>query len=130
VGLWEGLADTEDTELAGIAGRALKEARYHFLHSSAWVVRLGDGTEESHRRAQEALDRLWRYTDEMFEDLPVAQRDRWERVVGDVLTEATLQIPEDLYQRGGGRRGFHSEQLGPLLAEMQWMQRSYPGLRW
>jgi ring-1,2-phenylacetyl-CoA epoxidase subunit PaaC len=94
------------------------------------VVRLGDGTEESHRRAQEAMDRLWRYTDEMFESLPVAQRDVWEGVVGDVLAEATLQIPEDPYQRGGGRRGFHSEHLGPLLAEMQWMQRSYPGLRW
>jgi ring-1,2-phenylacetyl-CoA epoxidase subunit PaaC len=130
VGLWESLAGSDDIEQAGIAGRALKEARYHLVHSSAWVVRLGDGTEESQRRAQEALGRLWRYTDEMFEDLPVRQRDVWERVVGDVLVEATLQIPEDPYQRGGGRRGFHSEHLGPLLAEMQWMQRSYPGLRW
>jgi ring-1,2-phenylacetyl-CoA epoxidase subunit PaaC len=130
VGLWESFAGSDDAELAGIAGRALKEARYHLLHSSTWVVRLGDGTEESHRRAQEAMDRLWRYTDEMFESLPVAQRDVWEGVVGDVLAEATLQIPEDPYQRGGGRRGFHSEHLGPLLAEMQWMQRSYPGLRW
>jgi ring-1,2-phenylacetyl-CoA epoxidase subunit PaaC len=130
VGLWESLAGSDDMELAGIAGRALKEARYHLVHSSAWVVRLGDGTEESQRRAQEALGRLWRYTDEMFEDLPVRQRDVWERVVEDVLVEANLQIPEDPYQRGGGRRGFHSEHLGPLLAEMQWMQRSYPGLRW
>jgi ring-1,2-phenylacetyl-CoA epoxidase subunit PaaC len=130
VGLWESLAGSDDIELAGVAGRALKEARYHLVHSSAWVVRLGDGTEESHRRAQEALDRLWRYTDEMFEDLPATQRDVWERVVGDVLVKATLQTPEDPYQRGGGRRGFHSEHLGPLLAEMQWMQRSYPGLTW
>jgi ring-1,2-phenylacetyl-CoA epoxidase subunit PaaC len=130
VGLWESLASSEETELAGIAGRALKEARYHLLHSSAWVVRLGDGTEESHHRAQQAVDRLWRCTDEMFEDLPSAHRETWDRVVGDVLAEATLQIPEDPYQRGGGRRGLHSEHLGTLLAEMQWMQRSYPGLTW
>jgi ring-1,2-phenylacetyl-CoA epoxidase subunit PaaC len=130
VGLWESLTSSDDIEIAGIAGRALKEARYHLLHSSAWVMRLGDGTEESHRRTQQAVSRLWRYTDEMFEDLPVAQSDGWKRIVGDVLAEATLLIPEDPYQRGGGRRGFHSEHLGPLLAEMQWMQRSYPGLRW
>jgi ring-1,2-phenylacetyl-CoA epoxidase subunit PaaC len=130
VGLWESLTSSDDIEIAGIAGRALKEARYHLLHSSAWVMRLGDGTEESHRRTQQAVSRLWRYTDEMFEDLPVAQSDEWTRIVGDVLAEATLLIPEDPYQRGGGRRGFHSEHLGPLLAEMQWMQRSYPGLRW
>jgi ring-1,2-phenylacetyl-CoA epoxidase subunit PaaC len=130
VGLWESLTSSDDIEIAGIAGRALKEARYHLLHSSAWVMRLGDGTDESHRRTQEAVSRLWRYTDEMFEDLPVAQSDEWTRIVGDVLAEATLLIPEDPYQRGGGRRGFHSEHLGPLLAEMQWMQRSYPGLRW
>jgi ring-1,2-phenylacetyl-CoA epoxidase subunit PaaC len=130
VGLWESLTGSDDIELGGIAGRALKEARYHLLHSSSWVVRLGDGTEESHRRTQEAVDRLWRYTDEMFEDLPAAQRDVWERAVGGALAEATLRIPEDPYQRGGGRRGFHSEHLGTLLAEMQWMQRSYPGLKW
>jgi ring-1,2-phenylacetyl-CoA epoxidase subunit PaaC len=66
----------------------------------------------------------------MFEDLPGSLRDAWDQVVGKVLAEATLGIPEDPYQRGGGRRGFHSEHLGPLLAEMQWMQRSYPGLQW
>jgi ring-1,2-phenylacetyl-CoA epoxidase subunit PaaC len=94
------------------------------------VVRLGDGTDESHDRAQAAVDRLWRYTDEMFEELPEAQRHAWDRVVREVLAEATLAVPDDPYQRGGGRRGFHSEHLGPLLAEMQWMQRSYPGLKW
>jgi ring-1,2-phenylacetyl-CoA epoxidase subunit PaaC len=130
VGLWEELATSDETELAGIAGRALKEARYHLLHSSSWVVRLGDGTEESHRRTQQGVDRLWRYTDEMFEDLPGSHREVWDRVVGGVLAEATLQIPGDLYQRGGGRRGFHSEHLGPLIAEMQWLQRSHPELRW
>ena len=130
VGLWESLHDSEDADLAGIAGRALKEARYHLLHSSTWVIRLGDGTDESHRRSQDAVDRLWRYTDEMFEDLPDSQHETWNRTVREVFAEATLQVPEDPYQRSGGRRGFHSEHLGPLLAEMQWMQRSYPGLTW
>ena len=129
VGLWGGLAGA-GTEIAGVAGRALKEARYHFLHSSTWVVRLGDGTEESHRRAQEAVDRLWRYAGEMFEGLPEGQRQAWDRTIGDVLAEATLEVPDDPFQRSGGRRGLHSEHLGPLLAEMQWLQRSYPGLRW
>jgi ring-1,2-phenylacetyl-CoA epoxidase subunit PaaC len=130
VGLWESLADTDDTALAGIAARALKEARYHLLHSSTWVIRLGDGTEESHRRTQEAVDRLWRYTDEMFEESTSSERETWDRVVRDVLAEATLDVPEDSFQRSGGRRGLHSEHLGPLLAEMQWLQRSYPGQRW
>jgi ring-1,2-phenylacetyl-CoA epoxidase subunit PaaC len=130
VGLWEWIAGYDDTELAGIAGRALKEARYHLLHSSTWVVRLGDGTDESHRRTQESVDRLWRYTGEMFEDLPGSHREAWDQVVGEVLAEATLRPPDDAFQRGGGREGLHSEHLGPLLAEMQWMQRSYPGLRW
>jgi ring-1,2-phenylacetyl-CoA epoxidase subunit PaaC len=93
------------------------------------VVRLGDGTEESHRRAQEAVDALWRYTAELFEDEP-GYRVGWERQISDVLDDAGLSIPEDPYQRSGGRRGFHSEHLGHLLAEMQWMQRSYPGLEW
>jgi ring-1,2-phenylacetyl-CoA epoxidase subunit PaaC len=130
VGLWEHLTGSDVTALAGVAERALKEARYHLLHSSTWVVRLGDGTDESHDRSQAAVDRLWRYTDEMFEELPEAQRHAWDRVVREVLAEATLDVPDDPYQRGGGRRGFHSEHLGPLLAEMQWMQRSYPGLKW
>lgn len=130
VELWEGMAGADDAEIAGIAGRALKEARYHLLHSSTWVIRLGDGTEESHRRAQESVDRLWRYTDEMLDELTTSRRQAWGQVVGGVLAEATLQVPEDPYQRNGGRHGFHSEHLGPLLAEMQWMQRSYPGLRW
>ena len=128
--LWAGLGSSEDETLAGIAGRARKEAAYHLRHSSAWVVRLGGGTEESHRRAQEAVDALWRYTAEMFEGDNEIHRPTWESTVTRVLGDADLAIPDDPYQRAGGRRGFHGEQLGVLLAEMQWMQRSYPGLKW
>ena len=129
VELWADLIDCDDPTLAGIAARAFKEARYHLRHSSSWVVRLGDGTEESHRRAQQAVDALWRYTAELFEEEP-GYRVGWLRQISDVLDDARLGIPEDPYQRSGGRRGFHSEHLGHLLAEMQWMQRSYPGLEW
>ena len=130
VELWADLSGSEDTTLAGIAGRALKEARYHLLHSSAWVIRLGDGTDESHSRTQTAVDVLWRYTAELFDHATSGYHDIWEKVVGDILDEARLHIPDDPYQRSGGRLGFHSEHLGPLLAEMQWMQRSHPGLAW
>ena len=130
VDLWEGLSRTDDETVTGIAGRAAKEAAYHLRHSSAWVVRLGDGTEESHRRSQAAVDALWRYTGELFEGPGRVSRDRWQATIQGVLDEGGLRVPEDPYQRSGGRAGFHSEHLGPLLAEMQWMQRSYPGLQW
>ncbi|HSJ84928.1 MAG TPA: 1,2-phenylacetyl-CoA epoxidase subunit PaaC [Acidimicrobiia bacterium] len=130
VELWDGLSRTDDETVTGIAGRAAKEAGYHLRHSSAWVVRLGDGTEESHHRSQSAVDALWRYTGELFEGPGRVSRDRWEGTIQDVLDEGGLRVPEDPYQRSGGRSGFHSEHLGPLLAEMQWMQRSYPGLKW
>jgi ring-1,2-phenylacetyl-CoA epoxidase subunit PaaC len=129
VELWADLIECDDPTLAGIAARAFKEARYHLRHSSSWVIRLGDGTEESHRRAQQAVDALWRYTAELFEE-EAGYRVGWLRQISDVLDDAGLGIPEDPYQRSGGRRGFHSEHLGHLLAEMQWMQRSYPGLEW
>jgi len=130
VELWADLSGSEDATLAGISGRALKEARYHLRHSSGWVVRLGDGTEESHRRSQAALDGLWRFTAEMFADEAAAYRERWDATVVDVLEQARLLAPVDPYQRGGGRQGLHTEHLGLLLAEMQWLQRSYPGLEW
>ncbi len=142
--LWETLAGSTDPVLAGIAAKALKEARYHLRHSSTWVVRLGDGTEESHRRMQRAVDEHWPFTGEMFlmdevdavasragigADLG-ALRPRWEQTVGEVASRATLTLPADGFQRSGGRRGRHTEALGHLLAEMQWMQRSYPRLEW
>ena len=126
------------------AAKALKEARYHFRHSSGWVVRLGDGTEESHHRIQRGVDAMWRFTGEMFlADAidgaaveggfgvdPTTLRGPWAERISRVLTEATLQLPEDPFQRTGGRRGFHTEHLGHLLGELQWMQRTFPGLEW
>jgi ring-1,2-phenylacetyl-CoA epoxidase subunit PaaC len=128
--LWADLSSSEDETVAGIAERALKEARYHLRHSSGWVIRLGDGSDESHLRAQAAVDALWRYTAELFESTAETYRPNWQSTVEDVLGEAHLRLPDDPYQRSGGRRGFHSEHLGHLLAEMQWMQRGYPGLEW
>lgn len=130
VGLWGEMVGSADPTVAGIATRALKEARYHLLHSSSWVIRLGDGTPESHQRSQSAVDALWRYTGEMFDGDTAHLLDGWQLQVAGVLDEATLTPPDDPYQRRGGRDGLHSEHLGRLIAEMQWMQRSYPGLRW
>ena len=144
IGLWEALSGSSDETLAGIAAKAAKEATYHLRHSSAWMIRLGDGTEESHSRTQVAIDALWRFTAELFESDeldtamvatavgvdPASLQADWERQVDATLDEATLSRPQDDYQRTGGRNGFHTEHLGHLLAEMQWLQRSYPGLQW
>jgi ring-1,2-phenylacetyl-CoA epoxidase subunit PaaC len=130
--------------LAALAAKALKEDTYHLRHSSGWVLRLGDGTAESHVRAQRALDGLWRFTGELFEcdaiDDAVAARGirvdhealraRWNEVVGDVVKRATLQLPVDEPMASGGRRGRHLEHLGHMLAEMQIVARSHPGANW
>ncbi len=128
--LWADLSGSGDEVLAGVAAKALKEADYHWRFSSGWVIRLGDGTEESHVRVQDSLDRLWRYTGEMFEGPSSAHRLAWEDEVTAVLDEAELSVPTDPFQRTGGRQGLHTEHLGHLLADMQWMARSYPGLTW
>lgn len=142
--LWQGLSRSTDERLAGIAERAAKEATYHLRHSSGWVVRLGDGTDESTARMQASIDRLWKYTDEMFlmDDLDHEMLEvgigidvstlqtSWQGTIDATLEQATLTRPEDTFQTGGGRQGMHTEHLGKLLAEMQWMQRSYPGLSW
>lgn len=142
--LWAGLSSSLDERIAGIAARALKEATYHLRHSSSWVVRLGDGTEESHSRMQAGIDAMWRFTGELFDQPDMdaalvaagvigdvsAGKGRFDAVVASTLEEATLVSPEDPYQRSGGRSGIHTEHLGSLLAEMQWMQRSYPGASW
>lgn len=142
--LFEWLKQAAHEELAGIAAKAQKENRYHLRHAGEWVVRLGDGTEESHRRAQEAVDALWPWTDEMFATdavdqaaqaelgLPVRPdlKAEWRAVVTDVLQRARLTIPETPMRMTGGRKGRHTESLGRLLAEMQIVPRSHPGATW
>ena len=142
--LWGRLTASADSTLSAIAAKAHKEARYHYRHSAGWVTRLGDGTDESHDRMQAAVDALWRFNGELFvaDEIdqavvetgigvdPVALHDGWRTAVMAVLDAATLQVPDEPIVRTGGRSGFHSEHLGHLLSEMQWMQRTYPGLEW
>jgi ring-1,2-phenylacetyl-CoA epoxidase subunit PaaC len=141
---WERLADSKDEELAAIAGKALKEARYHQQHAADWVVRLGDGTEESARRMRAALETLWPYVAELFADDAVdeaaaqaglgpkasALREPWLAEMTEVLAEAGLALPADTPFVSEGKRGRHSEHMGYLLAEMQYLQRAYPGGVW
>ncbi|MCK2087874.1 phenylacetate-CoA oxygenase subunit PaaC [Thauera aromatica] len=142
--LWERLARSTDTELAAIAAKSLKEARYHLNHAAEWVIRLGDGTAESQRRTQAALDHLWPYTAELFSadaaddavaaaGIGPAWRELeagWRASVRPVLEEATLTVPADTPFRSQGRLGRHSEHMGHLLATLQYMQRTYPGAQW
>jgi ring-1,2-phenylacetyl-CoA epoxidase subunit PaaC len=141
---WRALGASRDATLAAIAAKAEAEAAYHRRHAGDWLIRLGDGTAESHRRAQDALDEFWPYTGEMFEvdadvqDLigqgiavdPQLLRPTWDGSVDAVLAEATLERPAPGWMQSGGRRGRHSEHLGHLLAELQFLQRAYPGARW
>lgn len=143
-GLWAALAGSTDAELAAIAAKSAKESRYHLGHASDWMVRLGDGTEDSHRRMQAALDLLWPYTRELFAPDPaeadlaaagIAPRSEslragWLAAVEPVLAEATLARPADSGFLSTGRRGVHSEHLGHLLSEMQHLQRTHPGAQW
>ena len=142
--LYEKLLDSTDQQIAAIAEKSLKETRYHLKHTSEWIIRLGDGTDESHQRAQTALDLLWRYTDELFfetaDDVSLVTsgivpsmneiKTQWSKTVQSVLEEATLVIPTNNWQFEGGRKGIHSEHLGFLLADLQYMQRAYPGMKW
>lgn len=142
--LFEKLQFSSDKHLAAIAEKSLKETRYHLKHSSEWVIRLGDGTDESHERIQEALDTLWRYTPELFyQDEVDAELVKngiipnnsdveieWRKTVNSVLEEATLKVPTNNWKQEGGRKGMHSEHLGYILAEMQYMQRAYPNMEW
>lgn len=128
--LWPDLASSEDPILAGIAAKALKEAEYHHRFSSGWLLRMGDGTEESHHRAQAAVEHLWRFTSEIFEGEASGYRDAWDELVAATYGEAGLTSAADPYQKTGGRLGYHTEHLGYLLTEMQWMQRAYPGMEW
>jgi ring-1,2-phenylacetyl-CoA epoxidase subunit PaaC len=142
--LYAALSRSTDATLAGVAGKAVKEVAYHLDHAAHWVLRLGDGTEESHARMQAALDAEWPYLDELFDGThvdptlvesgvavdPASLRDRVLARVVPVLTEATLTVPEVAPAVGGGRRGLHTEEMGYLLAEMQHLHRSHPGVTW
>ncbi|WP_291515648.1 1,2-phenylacetyl-CoA epoxidase subunit PaaC [Acidovorax sp.] len=142
--IWERLADSSDAELAAIAGKALKEARYHQQHAADWVVRLGDGTAESRRRTETALAALWRYTPELFAADAVDEaahasglgprwadvRDAWTAEMADILAAASLPVPQATAFVSTGRQGVHSEHMGFILAEMQYLQRSFPGGAW
>ncbi|MFY1673752.1 1,2-phenylacetyl-CoA epoxidase subunit PaaC [Plantactinospora sp. WMMB334] len=136
VPLYAALAGCADARLAAIAGKARKEAAYHLDHASLWTVRLGDGTEESHRRMQAAVDEVWPYTHELFAADPAAPVDpaglraAFLAAVEPVLETATLKRPADGWAPSGGRAGLHTEHLSYLLAEMQVLHRSNPGARW
>lgn len=141
---FEKLQYSKDEQLAAIAEKSLKETRYHLKHSSEWVIRLGDGTEESHNRVQNSLNILWRYRTELFfmdeVDAELIKqgiaidlntfRNEYDMFVLSILDEATLTPPANNWSFGEGRIGKHSEHLGHLLAEMQYMQRAYPNMEW
>jgi ring-1,2-phenylacetyl-CoA epoxidase subunit PaaC len=142
--LWTRLQASSDAEVAAVAGKAVKEARYHHRHAADWLVRLGDGTAESRRRIEAALDRLWPYSRELFQsdaidDAALASglgprwaelRDPWLAAMRDALDAAGLAMPAETAFLSSGRLGIHSEHMGHMLAEMQYLQRSYPGGAW
>ena len=139
---WLALMASSDARLAAVAGKAAKESAYHFRHAAAWTVRLGDGTAESAGRMQAGLDGLWEYTGELFEPGPddaklgqiavdrAGLKPAWDQEIDEVLARAQLTRPADSWMARGGREGLHGEHLGHVLAEMQSLQRSYPGLKW
>lgn len=140
----EQLLTSKDETLAAIAAKAIKEVSYHKRFSSDWVRRLGDGTEESHQKMQAGINDLWRYTNELFEmtsfDSDAVKagigvslseiKENYYREVKQIVREATLQIPESPYFQKGGKEGIHSEHMGYLLADLQYMQRTYPNMNW
>lgn len=141
---WQAMTASTDETLAAIAGKAVKETAYHLRHSRSWVLRLGDGTDESHRRTQTAVDDLWRYTGELFESDhveaelvtrgvaadPAVLRDRWRATVSSTLAEATLTMPDDGPMQTGGRTGRHTEPFSYLVGELQVLARAHPGATW
>jgi len=141
---WRAMIKSRDETLAAIAAKSEKESAYHLRHSSEWIIRLGDGTEESHARTQAAIDHLWAFTGEMFavdeaerglinKGIAIdtaALRPLWLKTVSGVVAEATLALPTNEWMQQGGRSGRHSEHLGHLLSELQYMQRTFPGLTW
>lgn len=141
---YKALTQSNDTQLAAIAEKSLKEVTYHLRWSSEWTIRLGDGTEESHRRIQTALNDYWVYTGELCAPSPLdiaasearygsdltAIQPLWENHISKILAKATLQQPEKGWMQSGGKTGEHTEYLGFILADMQFLQRAYPGAEW
>jgi ring-1,2-phenylacetyl-CoA epoxidase subunit PaaC len=141
---WRAMTGSTDATLAAIAAKSEKESAYHLRHAGEWIIRLGDGTDESHRRAQAAIDDLWAFTGEMFttDDSerglvdagvavdPLLLLPEWLVMVSQLARQATLVLPENDWMQEGGRDGRHSEHLGHLLSELQYMQRSFPGVSW
>jgi ring-1,2-phenylacetyl-CoA epoxidase subunit PaaC len=142
--LFQQLQNSRDGQLAAIAEKSLKEVTYHLRWSSEWVIRLGDGTDESHQRMVKAIDELWKYTGEMFEassyELRAASdgtgvdvsklKEQWMTKVKEIFSEATLSIPGKTSMQTGGKEGTHSEHLGNIFTELQYMQKTYPGCEW
>jgi ring-1,2-phenylacetyl-CoA epoxidase subunit PaaC len=142
--LFKELEKSMDTTLSGIASKAVKESKYHFQHMSDWTIRLGDGTQESHSRIQKAFNRLYMYSGEMFEmdevellllregiaadTIPL--KSEWEQTIANILAEATLGSPNAGFMQTGSRKGIHTEHLGHILCEMQYLQRTYPDASW
>jgi ring-1,2-phenylacetyl-CoA epoxidase subunit PaaC len=137
--LYEKLQNSNDEQIAAITAKALKEVTYHLRWSSEWVVRLGDGTDESYQRMLHAIDELWRYTGELFVaadyetaagfDIALLKED-WMKKVTSVFEEATLPVPEKIFMQSGGKTGTHTEHLGYILTELQYLQRAYPNAEW
>lgn len=142
--LYEKMQHSKDSQLAAIATKSLKEVTYHVQWSSEWVTRLGDGAEESHQRMIKAVEAIWPYTGELFqaagyELLATSEgtavdvsllKDAWFKKVTEVFAEATLDVPQNVFMQSGGKEGIHSEHLGYILTELQYMQRAYPGMEW
>jgi len=137
--LYQSLLTHSDSTLAAIAEKSLKEVRYHLRWSSEWVIRLGDGTEESARRMNKAVSELWCYTGEFFVPAdyetaagsdPAGLKDAFYSKVREVFTQASLAVPENVFMHTGGKNGMHTEHLGFILSDLQYMQRAYPGCEW
>jgi ring-1,2-phenylacetyl-CoA epoxidase subunit PaaC len=142
--LYQQLRNSKDEQLAAIAEKSLKEVTYHLRWSSEWVIRLGDGTKESHGRMIKATDELWSYTGELFVAVnyeqqaalqsiavdPGSLKESWRNKINEIFSEATLTVPENSFQHSGGKNGIHSEHLGFILTELQYMQRTYPNSTW
>jgi ring-1,2-phenylacetyl-CoA epoxidase subunit PaaC len=135
--LYGKLQHSSEEQLAAITAKAVKETTYHLRWSSEWIIRLGDGTEESLNRMLKAIDELWRYTGELFEPavyetiVDVTQlKNDWLQKVTTIFSQATLPVPEKVFMQNGGKEGKHTEQLGYILTELQYMQRAYPGAQW